>query len=197
MPRDMVGVFLAHVEALAKRLDHFAHQHLGRRRARGEPDRPGCPSQSQSMSAARWIRRAGRPSARRPRPGAANCCCWGADHQHPLALGRDRLDRRLAVGRRVANVLACAAPGSPGKRAAAPRRSPRCRRPTGSSGSGRPDCRDRRHRPPRVVDRLDQGHRPFGDLAEGADHLGMPGMADEQDVAARPRSAAAPGGGPC
>ena len=43
---------------------------------------------------------------------------------------------------------------------------------------------------------LDQGHRAVGDLAEGADHLGMAGMADEQDVAARPRSAARPGGGP-
>ena len=33
------------------------------------------------------------------------------------------------------------------------------------------------------VDRLDQGHRPVRNLAEGADHLGVAGMADEDDVA--------------
>jgi hypothetical protein len=31
---------------------------------------------------------------------------------------------------------------------------------------------------------LHEGHPPLRHLAEGADHLGMPGMADEQDVAA-------------
>ena len=35
----------------------------------------------------------------------------------------------------------------------------------------------------RVLDRLDEGHRSLGHLAEGADHFGMAGMADEQDVA--------------
>ena len=36
-----------------------------------------------------------------------------------------------------------------------------------------------------VLDRLDQRHRPGGYLTEGADHLGMAGMADEDDVAPR------------
>ena len=36
----------------------------------------------------------------------------------------------------------------------------------------------------RVLDRLDQSDRARRHLAEGADDLGMPGMADEQDVAA-------------
>ena len=35
-----------------------------------------------------------------------------------------------------------------------------------------------------VLDRFDQGHRARGNLAEGADHLRMAGMADEHDVAA-------------
>jgi hypothetical protein len=35
-----------------------------------------------------------------------------------------------------------------------------------------------------VLDRLDQRHRAFRHLAEGADHLGMAGMADEQYVPA-------------
>ena len=35
-----------------------------------------------------------------------------------------------------------------------------------------------------VLDGLDQRDRAFGDLAERADHFGMAGMADEQDVAA-------------
>ena len=40
-------------------------------------------------------------------------------------------------------------------------------------------------RPPvGVLERLDQGHRAGGHLAERADHLGMAGVADEQDVAA-------------
>ncbi len=57
-----------------------------------------------------------------------------ADHQHQVAFGRDRLDRRLAVGGRVADVLGL---GSDDLRKAAPaarRRFRRCRRPTGSSG---------------------------------------------------------------
>ncbi len=35
-----------------------------------------------------------------------------------------------------------------------------------------------------IVDGFDQGHRAFGHLAEGADHLGVAGVADEDDVAA-------------
>ena len=35
-----------------------------------------------------------------------------------------------------------------------------------------------------VLDRLDQGHRAFGNLAERADHFGVAGVADEEDVAA-------------
>ena len=35
-----------------------------------------------------------------------------------------------------------------------------------------------------VGEGLDQSHGPLGRLAEGADHLGMAGMADEKDVAA-------------
>ena len=35
-----------------------------------------------------------------------------------------------------------------------------------------------------VVDRLDEGDRARGHLAEGSDHFGVSGMADEEDVAA-------------
>ena len=34
-----------------------------------------------------------------------------------------------------------------------------------------------------IFDCLNQAHRPFGDLPERADHLGMAGMTDEEDVA--------------
>ena len=65
------------VEARAERVDHLAHQHFRRRSAGGE----SRASRACQASPSRCRRRArsaarGRPSARRPRPAAANCCCW-------------------------------------------------------------------------------------------------------------------------
>ena len=53
-----------------------------------------------------------------------------ADHQHPLAFGGDRLDRRLAVGGGVANVLAARRADRRESAPSSARRSPPCRRPT-------------------------------------------------------------------
>ena len=78
-----------------------------------------------------------------------------------------------------------------GKRASAPRRCPACRRPTASSGS-------RRRAACRGLGAASSASRctsamfstrmtaPFGQLAERADHLGMAGMADQDDRVAAP-----------
>ena len=97
---------------------------------------------------------------------------------------RDRLDRRLAVRGRVADVLAARR---------VDRREAALSRMATISAVSSTDKRGLgeegeivgigRQRPLGVLDRLDQGHRAFGHLAERADHLGMAGMADEQDVA--------------
>ena len=73
----VVGHFLGDLEPRAKRVDHLAHQHLGRRGAGGEADRRGL-AEPVPVDVARRARSAApaRPSARRPRRGAANCCCW-------------------------------------------------------------------------------------------------------------------------
>ena len=77
-----------------------------------------------------------------------------ADHQHPLALRRDRLDRRLAIRGRVANVLAARRADRREAASAVLRRSPRCRRPKAWSGSGKRDSRCR-------ADRRRRRHRRF------------------------------------
>ena len=97
----------------------------------------------------------------------------------------DRLDRRLPVRGRVADVLAARpldARGSGGARMATISAVSstdsvvwvRKARLSGSAGAIALGVRGG----------LDQGHPPFRHLAERADHLGMAGMADEQDVAA-------------
>ena len=66
------------------------------------------------------------------------------------------------------------------------RRSRRCRRPTAWSASRRRDCRVARLESLGVRDSLDQGDRARRQLAHGADHLRMAGMADQHDLAAAP-----------
>jgi hypothetical protein len=79
--------FLGDLEALGERVDHFADQHFGRRGAGGEADRAGVPSQSQSMSLARWISRAGDAEPLGDFGEAQRIAAVGrADHQHPVAL---------------------------------------------------------------------------------------------------------------
>ena len=138
-------------------------------RRRAGSARAGVPSRSRDLDQPHRVGRIGR-----------------ADHQHRVALRRDRLDRGLAVRGRVADVLAARRLRSSGSGAAASRRPRRCRRPTASSGSGRRGCRDRPARTPRHPPTVSISViAPVGHLAERADHLGMAGMADEDDVAAR------------
>jgi len=95
---------------------------------------------------------------------------------------RDRLDRRLAVRGRVADVLAAWRLHL--WETALQRRDDR-----GGVVDGQRGLREEGEvrgvgggEALGILDRLDQRHRAFRDLAERADHLGMPGMADEHDV---------------
>ena len=173
------------VEALAQRVDHFANQQLGRGGAGGDADRCGVP-EPVPVDVRGALDQPGRNAHSLGDFGEPQriAAVGSADDQHSLALGGDRLDRRLAVGRRVANVLAARRPDLREPRLEARRRPPRCRRPTASSGSGRRGS-------PGSATSTDWASStvsikvidPAGHLAEGADDLGMAGMADEQDVA--------------
>src|SRR3546814_1751038 len=108
---------------------------------------------------------------------------WSSDVcSSDLRGSRERLDRFLAVRRRVADVFAPLRLDA-GETAAELgddfRRVVHRQRRLGEVGEllrvGRADCA-------RVVDRLDQRHGAGRYLAEGADDLRMPGMSDEENV---------------
>ena len=162
------------------------------------PTVAGCPSQSQSMSLRPFDQPRRHADPLRDLGEPQRVAAVGrADHQHPVAFGSDRLDRRLAVRRGVANVLAARRADRRESAASRPRRSPRCRRPTSVvwvrkarlAAFGTATIGD-------VLDRFDERDRSGRNLAERADHFGMPGMADEQDVPAFLDQPLAPGDGP-
>ena len=107
-----------------------------------------------------------------------------ADDQHPLAPRGDRLDRVLAVGRGVANILAARRADRGEASIAARRRSPRCRRPTSVvwvrnerfSGSATSSAATSSSVSTSVIE-------PSGTWPKVPITSGWPRMADEQDVA--------------
>ena len=126
------------------------------------------------MSAALSIRRDGNADSLRdfgePKRVAA---VGGADHQHPVALWSDRLDRGLAVRGGVANVLAArrADGGKPRLQRLDHRRGVVDRkRGLREEGEVR---RLRKVETGDISHRLDERDRSGRNLAEGADHLGV------------------------
>ena len=143
----------------------------------------GRPLHQHRLAAARALRHLHQPQ----RVGAVG----RADHDHRVAARRDRLDGGLPVGRGVADVL-LARPddgreprledGDDRRRIVHRQRRLRgVGEPAGSRGSNAA----------RVRDGLDQRGGAGRQLAQRADHLGMPGVADQHDLQAlgmvRPR----------
>ena len=123
-----------------------------------------------------------------PRPAASSWTSW-ARRSPPArrSARRDRLHRLLAVGGGVADVLRLRGPCDRREAAAQRRDDARpCRRPTASSGWRRRGCADRRTSSVSAsATSSTSSTAPGGQLAHGADHLGMAGMADQQHRAAR------------
>jgi hypothetical protein len=109
---------------------------------------------------------------------------WAADDEQTADLRRDGFDGRLAIGRRVADVLLVrdddlreAAAQDGDDRGRVVHRKRRLRHESQLVGIARLEGIG-------IGRRFDQRDRPIGELTHGADHLRMTGVADEQDLQA-------------
>jgi len=180
----VIGFFLGHIEPLPKRVDDLADEKLGRRGAGGDSDRPRLPEPFPVYTGGALDQPGGNAHAlghlgEAKRVAAVGC----ADDQHSVAVRSDSLDRRLPIGGGVADVLASRR--SDGREAPLEKADDRRRVVDRQRRLGQ-KCKVvgvRNLDLGGILDGLDQGHGAGRHLAEGADHLGMAGVADEQDVA--------------
>src|SRR4051794_37621124 len=181
----VVGDFLGDMEARPERIDDLAHQDL---RSRGA----GRDSDSFRLAEPSPVDVAGafyQPCARAESLGDFGepqrvAAVGRSDHQHPVAFARDRLHRSLPIGRCVANVLTARRADRRkarlerfGDRRRVVDRKRRLREESEVFPVGYPDLSN-------IRNSLNEGDRTVRNLSESADYLGMPGVADEQDVPA-------------
>src|SRR5262245_52908810 len=103
----MLGDVLTDIESFTKRIDHLPDQHLWPRCTSSNANGCRC-AQPLPIDVGGPLDQAGGGAAALGDLGKSQrvAAVGSADDQQPVAFGSDRLDRGLAVGRGVANVLA-------------------------------------------------------------------------------------------